>query len=185
MTCIVGLVDSGTVYMGADSAAVSGWDTRITALEKVFLKDDFLIGYTTSFRMGQILQHQLKMPSRHTESEYVQGRDMPVMEYMVTVFVECVRDCLKKYGYSKIENNQEEGGDILLGYEGRLFRIGSDFQVNEYADGFAAIGGGYAYALGALQALVDIPARQRVRQALEISAYFSNGVTGPFYVEGL
>ena len=59
MTCIIGLVADGRVYLGGDSAAVHGWTRRRTRLRKVFRKGPFLVGYTTSFRMGQLLEHQL------------------------------------------------------------------------------------------------------------------------------
>ena len=176
MTCMVGLVDGGEVYMGADSMAAQNWDARQSSLPKVFSRDEFLIGYSTSFRMGQLLQYKLKITPRNKE---------PVMAYMVETFVEDVRCCLKEYGYTKIENSQEEGGDILVGFCGRLFHIADDFHVNEYLNGFTAIGCGFQYALGVMQALVDIPAKHRVRTALEISAYFSNGVSEPFYVKKL
>lgn len=55
MTCVVGLVDKGTVYIGVDSAAVQGWTRRKSRVAKVFHRGPFLIGYTTSFRMGQLL----------------------------------------------------------------------------------------------------------------------------------
>jgi hypothetical protein len=35
MTCIVGLVDNGTVYIGGDSAALFGWDLCIRSDKKV------------------------------------------------------------------------------------------------------------------------------------------------------
>ena len=90
MTCIVGLVQKGTVYIGADSASVSGWTSRVTRLPKVFRRGPFLIGYTTSFRMGQLLEHALAVPPQGDESDD--------MRFMVTTFVESVRALLKERG---------------------------------------------------------------------------------------
>lgn len=59
MTRVVGLVRQGRVYMGVDSAAVQGWTRRASQVSKVFRRGPFLIGYTTSFRMGQFLEHHL------------------------------------------------------------------------------------------------------------------------------
>ncbi len=174
MTCIVGLEHNGDVYVGADSAAVSGWKVRQTRLPKVFRNGSFLIGYTTSFRMGQILQHHLKVRPQK------QGEDNA--SYMVHVFVEAVRECLRDKGFSKVENNREEGGLFLVGYNGTLYDVGNDFQVNSNADGLAAIGGGGDYALGALRVLEHLPPEQRLRQALEAADYFSGDVCGPFTV---
>ncbi len=36
MTCIVGLVDNGKVYIGGDSAGCAGYDVRIREDQKVF-----------------------------------------------------------------------------------------------------------------------------------------------------
>lgn len=53
MTCIVGYVTPAReVVMGADSAGVAGYDLRIRRDVKVFHAGPFLIGYTSSFRMG-------------------------------------------------------------------------------------------------------------------------------------
>lgn len=177
MTCIIGLVHDGKVYMGADSMSASGWDARITNLRKVFkLRDKFLIGYTTSFRMGQLLEHRLEVATQNGEDD---------MAYMVNVFAEAVRSLLKDNGFSKVDNNKETGGQFLVGYNKRLYLVDSDFQVNEHADGFDACGCGESYALAAMKALEDLSPKERIKKSLEIAAYFSNGVQGPFYVRTL
>lgn len=177
MTCIIGLAHEGEVYIGADSMSASGWNQRQTKLRKVFQVGQFLIGYTTSFRMGQILQYHL---------EVRQQQDGESNErYMVVAFAEAVRVCLKDKGYARIDSNTESGGDFLVGYKGEVYHVSSDFQVNYYADGLAAVGCGEQYALGAMRALetrIKNPA-QRIEESLKIVEYFSNGVTGPFIVE--
>jgi hypothetical protein len=52
MTCIVGLVDGGRVWLGGDSAGVSGWDLTVRADRKVFRNGPYVMGFTTSFRMA-------------------------------------------------------------------------------------------------------------------------------------
>lgn len=42
--------------MGCDSAGVGGWHLQLRADPKVFHVGHFLIGYTDSFRMGQLLR---------------------------------------------------------------------------------------------------------------------------------
>lgn len=191
MTCIVGLVHAPrgsrgkapekTVYIGADSASVLGWTSRVTSLPKVFQRGPFLIGYTSSFRMGQLLQHALAVPPQGTGK-----KDQDDMKFMVTVFAEHVRALLKERGMSKVEANSESGGQFLVGYRQRLYSIMSDFQVNEMADGYDAVGSGAEYALGALRALgPEMPPKTRVRRALEVSAHFSMAVCPPFYVRSL
>ena len=177
MTCIIGLEHNGKVYIGADSASASGWQVLETRLPKVFLRGEIVIGYTTSFRMGQILQHHLEVrPQEEGETDDA---------FVVCVFIEAVRECLKKHGFTKIENNVEEGGFFLVGYRGILYKIADDFQANSMAGGFSAIGCGEKYALGAMQALEHLPPRKRIMKALKIAAHFSGGVRGPFNVRKL
>ena len=173
MTCIVGIVEGNEVYIGADSAAKSGHEVRESKLPKVFVNGPFVIGYTSSFRMGQILQYHLRAAPQGPED---------AMQYMVCTFVEAVRLCLKEHGFSKVENNVEQGGFFLVAYRGTLYGIENDFQANHYADGMMALGCGREYALGALRALENMPARQRLLRALEVAAYYSKGVMGPFLV---
>ena len=59
MTCIVGLETPNGIMMGCDSAAVGGGNIFTTRLKKVFKRGKFLIGYSTSFRMGQVIQYKL------------------------------------------------------------------------------------------------------------------------------
>ncbi len=54
MTAIVGLVHNATVYIGGDSAGVSGYSMTVRADSKVFTIGPYLMGFTTSFRMGQL-----------------------------------------------------------------------------------------------------------------------------------
>ena len=53
MTAIAGLVHDGKVYIGGDSAGVAGMDLHLRSDPKVFTVGEFVIGYTTSFRMGR------------------------------------------------------------------------------------------------------------------------------------
>jgi ATP-dependent protease HslVU (ClpYQ) peptidase subunit len=175
MTCIIALSTKGRMYMGCDSASPSGWDMRLTANKKVFKVGPFLIGYTSSFRMGQILQYHLSV--RLQEDSEDEDR------FMVTAFIPAVRECLKEHGYSKIDNNREAGGEFLVGYRGKIFHIFSDFQVGQSLDDIDACGCGFAYALGAMKVIDDKLPEDRIRKALNITAYFSNGVSAPFHVE--
>lgn len=177
MTCVVGLVDKGVVHIGVDSAAVQGWTRRASRVTKVFRRGPFLIGYTTSFRMGQLLQHHLDVPPQEPTQDDV--------AYLVTHFIEKVRTLLKEKGFTKVEQNTEKGGQFLVGYRGRLYTVESDFQVGEHFDGYEVIGSGADFALGAMRALAHLPAKQRIRKALEIASHFNMGVCPPFTIMSL
>lgn len=175
MTCIVGLETENGVMIGSDSAAVTdGWGINASCLKKVFGHGEFLIGYTSSFRMGQLLQYKLSIkPQTNKQSN---------LEYLATMFIDSVRKCLKEGGFSKVENEQEEGGQFLVGYRKKLYRVDADFQVNSHIDSYMAIGCGACFALGSLWTSKDLPPEKRVRQALEAAGHFSSGVCEPYYI---
>lgn len=174
MTAIVGLVDQGAVYVGGDSAGVSGYSLTVRADSKVFTNGPYVMGFTSSFRMGQLLRWSLQAP--HPEGE--------LEKFMATTFVDAVRETLKTGGWLKQDSNRDEGGDFLVGVAGRLFEVFSDFQVGEAVDGYAAVGCGNELALGALHATtgLDLTPRKRVRAALKAAERYSAGVRGPFTV---
>lgn len=174
MTCIVGVVEDDEVYIGGDSAGVDGYHLQLRADPKVFRNGDFVIGYTSSFRMGQLLAHSFNPPKRHS--------DQDVYAYMVTSFVDALRDCFKNGGYAEKHNDQERGGAFLVGYQGRLFEIESDYQVGESLTGYASCGCGRDVALGALAVSSNLSPVNRVTEALKASEKHNAGVRGPFVV---
>lgn len=162
--------------MGGDSAGVDGYHLVTRKDTKVFRVGDFTLGFTTSFRMGQLLAHAFNPPKRHT--------DQDVYAYMVTTFIDGLRDCLKAGGWAKRDSEREVGGTFLVGYEGRLFQIEGDYQVGEPLSGYAACGCGCEVALGALYATGNMKPRDRVKVALQAAEAFSAGVRGPFNIIG-
>lgn len=175
MTCIVGLVADGNVYIGGDSAGVGGWDLTIRADSKVFERDGYVFGFTSSFRMGQLLRYDLTLPE-------LPAADADLFGFMVRHFIGAVRTGMKDGGYAKVENGREEGGAFLVGCRGRLFAIDDDFQVGEAICGFDAVGSGAATARGAMTALADLPPHKRIGRALEIAEQWNAGVRGPFRI---
>lgn len=174
MTCIVGLAQDGDVWIGADSAAGDGWQVRSTLVPKVFVRGPFIIGYTVSFRMGQLLQFHLDVPPQDGESSD--------LEYMVCRFIAAVRACLKEGGYTTIKDSKEGGVGFLVGYRGHIYCVGDEFQITEASDGFDACGCGEKYALGAMDALGYAEPGERVLLALETAARFSGAVCEPFVI---
>lgn len=175
MTCIVGLVADGKVYIGADSAGVGGHHLSVRADRKVFRNGDFIFGFTSSFRMGNILQHAFEPRKRHPDKD--------IVKFMCTEFVDGVRDALKAGGFASKDKDVESGGSFLVGYAGRLFHIEDDYQVAENVAQFDACGCGREVALGALHATASLAPNDRIKMALDAAATWSAGVRGPFHVE--
>jgi ATP-dependent protease HslVU (ClpYQ) peptidase subunit len=175
MTCIAALVDGKKIYMGADSAGVAGYRLEIRAGRKLFVNNGFLFGFTSSFRMGQLLRYDFKPPS-------CKYKDLD--RFMVRDFVKAVRKCLSKGGFAQKKDAVESGGTFLVGHKGRLYCIENDFQVGETVDGFNAVGCGGSYAQAALWALRKSRAspQTKILRALEAAEHFSAGVRRPFHV---
>jgi 20S proteasome alpha/beta subunit len=175
MTCIVGITDGQTVTIGGDSAGSDGWHVAVRSDSKVFQVGPYLMGFTTSYRMGQLLRYSLT----------VGGPDSwDVDRFMATTFIDAVRECLSRGGYAKTEDGQEQGGQFLVGIHGRLYVVGDDYQIGHTISGYAAVGSGYLVALGSLhstaRSLTD--SRHRAVLALEAAAELTEGVRAPFTV---
>lgn len=174
MTCIVAIAHDGHVTMGGDSAGVSGYDLQLLAEPKIFRNRGLLIGYTTSFRMGQLLQYEMTPPLRDPADDD--------MAYIVRRLIPVIRTLLSEHGFASKYNNVEQGGSFLLGYRGGVYGIHSDYQVARTRDGFDAVGSGTQVALGAMHATAEMgldPAR-RIALALAAAERFTATVRGPF-----
>lgn len=173
MTAVAGLVHQGRVHLGADSAGLAGWALTIRADPKVFRNGPYVLGFTSSFRMGQLLHHAFTPPTPPPARR--------LDRFMATEFIDAVRECLKAGGYATKNSEAEAGGNFLVGVTGRLFEIGQDYQVGEPADEVAAVGCGFELCLGALYATRQSAApRRRLTVALEAAEHFNGGVRGPF-----
>lgn len=182
MTCIVGVKTPGGVYIGGDSASTNdaGLQT-ILASGKVFFigneENRMLLGCTTSCRMMQLLHYELQLPA------YEDGMD--IEEYLVTKFVNAVRDCLKAGGFAKKEDEKEEGGNFLIAFAGRLFEMQDDYQISEPMNGYEAVGSGAKFALGSLYATPHLMPEERIELALKAATYHNAYVRPPYLIHCL
>jgi hypothetical protein len=175
MTCVVGLVEGNDVFIGADSAGVAGLSIAVRADEKVFRNGEFVFGFTTSFRMGQLLRYRFSPPDLR------EGQS--IMAYMVTDFIDAVRATMADGGFLHTDNGRISGGNFLVGFRGRLFEIDEDFQVGERLGNFAAVGCGSDLALGSLFSTPRSAGPiSRITTALGAAASFSAGVCAPFCI---
>ena len=184
MTCVVGIVEDGKIYMGADSLeSNANCEAMVRKDSKVFINEEFIIGFTSSFRMGQILRFKFKPPSIEGERY---GLD--IFKYMCVDFVDSLRKCFSESGFLRVQNSEESGGTFLVGTHGRLFLIEGDFQVSESINNFNVCGAGENLALGALYALDKIKYEtppEKIRIALEAAERFNGSVRRPFKIEVL
>ena len=165
MTCIVALEDNGKVYMGADSAAVDGEAISLRKEPKIFKCGEFLIGFSHSFRYGQIVEHCFN-PPKVTEKN--------IIKYMVTKFVPELRITLAMNEF------EEKESCMIIGYKGKIFYVESDWNVGYDDTNYHAIGSGAPTAFGSLYSTQGQHPLDRVRIALEAAQEFTTSVRGPF-----
>jgi ATP-dependent protease HslVU (ClpYQ) peptidase subunit len=182
MTCIVSLKQDDKIYIGGDTAAVAGLSVNVRLDTKVFKNKKMLIGYAGSFRFGQLMRFAFKPPKHET------GKDD--YEYMCVDVVRSMQKCFGKHGFDgqNKKDEKETSGQMLIAYKGQLYEVYEDYQVGIPADSFVAIGCGGDLALGAMEALQNVPnsakisAEDKINIALGAAAKFNGGVLPPFNI---
>ncbi len=179
MTCIIGLVNNGRVYIGGDSAGVDSHRLLYTtrADEKVFQRGQYLIGFTTSFRMGQVLRYGGSLPVPPDDSTELH-------KFMCTSFVDAIKLIFEDAGYGKKQGEEgDEGGQFIIGVKGRLFIVHADYQIEETTEGFSSVGCGDMLAFGALAVTGHMAPFDRITTCLNAVTRFSAGVRAPFLIK--
>ncbi len=174
MTAVVGYTDGTRTWVGADSLATDLFNSKSTLTSaKVFRKGRVLIGYSDSFRVGQILKHEFTVPRM--------VKDADQHTWAVTVFIPALEKLMRSHGLV-VDNVMES--ELILGLPGRLLGVSSDFGVHEYRCGYAAVGSGGDLCLGTMFATEgsDMKPTQRIRKALQAAERFNNSVGAPFSV---
>jgi len=170
MSCVVGLLQNGKVYMGADGVATNPRaEYRPVFCEKLFWNGDYLIGFTGSIRTGQLIK-----PDYFTPPKDIKEMPDAMYEYFTKKGVIC---------------NDEDGAVIqqsnfLIAWKGELYDILLDFQMNKTYGYYNAIGSGANTALGSFftSKRVKSPSK-RVLTALKAAAEFSFAVGEPYTIE--
>ncbi len=177
MTCVIGMVDSGRVYMAADSATATGWEVLPMAGKKLFRLGDMLIGVAGNHSVGQLVRY-VKLSQR---PDAVSDED-----YLLNTVLVDIRRCLREHGVTKVEDNVEElPSEMLIAYHSRLYKVGIDCALVELASGIQAIGSGREYALGTMLALAKKRPTERLLRSLECAAAMCASVGESFVVEEL
>jgi ATP-dependent protease HslVU (ClpYQ) peptidase subunit len=184
MTCIVGLIENGIVYIGGDSAATDDSSIQTIKGSKVFKIGEFLFGVSGNPRMSDILRYNFEIPYREENQD--------ILEYMHQYFIPDLKECLAENG-ALIKQDEIPSSDawVLIGYHGRLFILESGFHVSESSLDYNAVGCGMDVALGCLyglgnlmnaEILLKIRPEDKIELALRASAQFNCHVRKPFTI---
>jgi len=173
MTCIVAKVQDGRVWMAGDQEGSDSFRYKeYPNNPKVFWNEDFMIGYTSSYRMAQILQYSWEPPSR------IEG--VSDDKYLYKSVIDSIKKCFEDNGFGHKDGTEFSSGNFLLGWKGRLFEFEGNLQILEHLD-FASVGCGCYHAYAAMKAMYkfevykDSP-QDFLAEALDIASDCVSGV---------
>lgn len=181
MTCIVAIKTPKKIYIGADSAGVSVGDLTIDrrADPKICKNERFIFGGAGSFRAIQLMSTLVLPKQKAGQTDF---------QFMCVDFVKAVQKLFEKNGFDGINKRSERSVDagFIIGYNGELYVMESDFQIGMLHKNYASIGCGSGFALGSLHTTENMPnlkPRERILKALQAADEFSAGVCEPFTIE--
>lgn len=171
MTCIAAMVDgSGRGHIACDSLGSNHHTKSVYRTPKIFRREEFLIGFTGSYRMGQILQYNLDLPPRKVNQSDE--------DYLHADFIGAVRGAFSDNGFG-------DSGEFLLVYHGRIYTHQSDHSLLESIDPFETSGSGEDYARAALHTTTalspDALPVDHLRHAIETAARYVCSVGGEIH----
>jgi ATP-dependent protease HslVU (ClpYQ) peptidase subunit len=174
MSTVVGIVENGKVYLGADSlASTEEGDARPMKTKKIFRNGPYLIGFIGSVRGGQILYPEYFTPPK---------KIMELPDAIIKQSEE--KGCL----LTGEQSQSLHACNFLIGYKKQLWEILVDFQMTEVAE-YTSIGSGSYYAFGSLhttnQMKDSFTPEMRMELALSAAEEFSTSTRKPFYYEVL
>lgn len=186
MSCVVGIRQDRTIYMGGDGRLSSSSSmTAVAYPPKVVTYGQFIIGMAGAGRFTDLVYSAFRPPRDPMETDDY--------TYMVCNFIPALRRTLEEGGVD-LDLAHDDGdmfqrpepGELLVGWRGVIYMVGDDFSVNVAAESYAAIGSGDDAALGALYATQGWKRQEkRVLTALEAAARYVPSVGPPFTVEVL
>ena len=181
MTVIIAIKDEETkeVWMGADGRLSTTYNFYPAKHSKIFRLGKMLLGCSGSTRASQVISFSQDYP-------VFSGREEELPLFLSITFSSWVRKILEEN--QALEVFKEEKSKILLGLEGCLFMLDSQFGLVESCRNYDAIGSGAEIALGSLHSTqkdVKLNLQQRIDYALKASVEFDSGVGPPFDIEKL
>jgi len=175
MSVIVGLKAGKRIYMGCDSAATADDGTRRHIKIRKVMKHaggKYLIGIAGSVRVANLLS-----PSNFDVPKYIDD------------FPDAIRAILMEAGsitLAEEDKTQLMNSNVLIAVKNDgLYEILSDFQLNEVASDYSAIGAGAEFAFGCLFGLADSGLKpvDKINKALSAACHFHGFCYPPFITE--
>jgi ATP-dependent protease HslVU (ClpYQ) peptidase subunit len=174
MTTIVGVQNADGCVIASDSRVAEGGKVYThPEMVKAIERGSYIIGGAGDYRALQVVLHGWIPPLVSAKAK------QNLYEFVINKVAPSLKTTLTEAGieFGKPSDNDDKFElQLIIGINGTLFELDSDFAVAMNDTGLYAIGSGGDYALGALHAGVSI------LDAMRIAAINNNGTSAPFYI---
>lgn len=177
MTLIAAFANDSGAWMAGDRAAAEGTDMHLISSPKIHRPAPWLLmGYTYSFRAGQLIEHGLEWEDAK-KSEPPADKDADAFAFYLA---DAMIKRLKSGDWLKKNNERAQGGQWLIAWANHVYTIESDFSFIGYARNYSAIGCGMDFALGAMHLMDTISGstnpESMMKVGMQAGKEFSSGV---------
>jgi ATP-dependent protease HslVU (ClpYQ) peptidase subunit len=175
MTTIVGVQAANGCVIASDSRVAEGGKVYThPEMVKAVERGSYIIGGAGDYRALQVALHGWQPPVVNAKAK------QNLYEFVINKVAPSLKSTLVEAGIEFNKGSEDSDNkfelQLLIGINGTLFEIDSDFAVAMNNTGFYAVGSGGDYALGALHAGVTI------LDAMKIAALNNNGTSAPFHI---
>lgn len=136
MTAIVAFKRNGKVFLAGDRLGSNGYTKLMVQVPKIFkVGEDLHFGYTSSFYMGQLLQHSFTVPPKWP--------DMADDKYLYTQVVPKLREMFETNDFGKKKDDKRSEphlGVFIMVYKDRIFEFQGNSSILEVE--YAGVGCG-------------------------------------------
>lgn len=174
MTCIVGIETTDGAVIGADAFYGSAHYADTRTGSKIVERNGWHIGVAGSSRLSNLLLHAFTWPK-------APRRDNTAA--VVRVATDIAKMATSDELVASTEGGQKSlASEVMLVIGGHIYTLGRDLGACRSRRGFAAIGSGDQYALGALAVTKAMDPQKRVLTALRAVAALCPTVRAPFKI---
>ena len=179
MTCIIAHTNGKSSFIAGDKLGSNGFTKSVQTESKVFEKefikinDDagltrtkeiMAIGYTTSFRMGQLLTYSLNLPLQDANETFPQ--------YLVLKVIPIIRTMFKdEWGY-RDASQDVGGGQFIILHNHIIYEVQEDFAVLQPKTQITAVGSGTYHAIAAMEAYIEVQDETKVELHNRVKSIF-------------
>lgn len=175
MTTIVGVQTEDGCVIASDSRVAEGGKVYThPEMVKAVERGSYIIAGAGDYRALQVVLHGWQPPLLTAKAK------QNIYEFAINKIAPSLKATLLEAGidFNKVSDNSDDKFELqlLLGINGTILEIDSDFAIAMNDTNFYAIGSGGDYALGALHAGAS------VLDAMRIAAINNNGTSAPFHI---